>query len=93
MNDEEKCRLQNYCGRFYDSDGNARCWCYSTERSRRRVEQLLGECQRLEYYIDALESRCTRDQLSDARKEAQPIRADHSGEINEMMQKGKEAQP
>lgn len=72
MNDEEKCRLQIDCGRFYDSDGNARCWCYSTEHSRRRVEQVIGEVQRLENYIAALEEVCTSEQIQHARKEAQP---------------------
>lgn len=68
---EEKCRLQSDCGRYYDSENRACCWCYSTERSRRRVEQLICDVRRSEYYIAALESRCTPEQLRDARKEAQ----------------------
>lgn len=71
MKDEEKCRLQIDCGRFYDSDGNARCWCYSTEKSRVMVEQLAGEVRKLESYIAALEEVCTSEQIQHARKEAQ----------------------
>ncbi len=69
---EEKCRLQSDCGRYYDSENRACCWCYSTERSRRRVEQLICDGRRSDYYIAALESRCTSEQLQAARKEAQP---------------------
>ena len=70
MNDEQKCRLQADCGRYYDSENHAHCWCYSTEKSRVRVEQLAGEVRNWESYCAALEDVCTPEQLSEARKAA-----------------------
>lgn len=67
---DEKCHLQNYCGRFYDANGVAQCWCYSCDGSRRRVKELKEDIQRWENYIAALEDLCTPEQLREARKAA-----------------------
>ena len=53
---EDKCHLQSHCGRFFDHDGKARCWCYSMEGSRAHVAALRKEIDELEECIDALES-------------------------------------
>jgi hypothetical protein len=54
--DNDKCHLQSNCGRFFNDEGIARCWCYSLEGSRKRVEDLLKEIEDLEECLDSLES-------------------------------------
>lgn len=87
------CKLAGDCGLHVVRPGKAQCWCQDEAESRDRVAELIGDLVRFENYIAALEDECTPEQLRAARKSVETSRADHIGDINEMTQRGKEAQP
>ena len=71
-NSWSRCKLGADCGLHVVRPGEATCWCYTAEDSRDRVGELVGEVEKLEQYIAALEEVCTIHQLREARKEEKP---------------------
>lgn len=92
-NSWSRCKLGGDCGLHVVRPGKAQCWCQDEAESRDRVAELIGDLVRFENYIAALEDECTPEQLRAARKSVETSRADHIGDINEMTQRKKEAQP
>ena len=88
-----KCKLAGDCGLHIVRPCKAQCWCQDEGESRERVAELIGHLVRFENYVAALEDECTPEQLRAARKSVETSRADHIGDINEMIQREKEAQP
>ena len=92
-NSWSRCKLGADCGLHVVRPGKAQCWCKDEAESRDRVAELIGDLVRFENYVAALEDVCTPEQLRAARKAVETSRADHIGDINEMIQREKEAQP
>ena len=69
---DDRCYLENYCGRTYRLPNDRGCWCLSCDDSRLRVNELKNDLERWEKYVAALEEICTPEQLREARKAAQP---------------------
>lgn len=92
-NSWSRCTLGADCGLHVVRPGKAKCWCRDEAESRDRVAELIGDLVRFENYVAALEDVCTPEQLRAARKSVETSRADHIGDINEMIQREKEAQP
>ena len=92
-NSWSRCKLGADCGLHVVRPGKAQCWCRDEAKSRDRVAELIGDLVRFENYVAALEDVCTPEQLRAARKSVETSRADHIGDINEMIQREKEAQP
>lgn len=91
-NSWSRCKLGADCGLHIVRSGKAKCWCQDEAESRDRVAELIGDLVRFENYVAALEDVCTPEQLRAARKSVETSRADHIGDINEMIQREKEAQ-
>jgi len=67
---DDRCYLENYCGRAYRLPDDRGCWCLSCDESRERVKDLADDLERWQNYVASLEEVCSPEQLREARKAA-----------------------